>query len=201
MKKTKKHSFSSEFWSQRYEQNQTGWDIGEVSTPLKHYIDQLEDKELKILIPGAGNAYEAEYLFKQEFKNVYVADISKKPLHNLKTRFPDFPEEQLLHIDFFEIEDSFDLILEQTFFCALPIASRQEYAKKSADLLNENGLISGLLFKFPLTEQGPPFGGNKEEYLTYFSPYFEIEILETCYNSIKPRQGNELFFKFRKKSA
>lgn len=198
MKKIKKHSFSSEFWSQRYEQNQTGWDIGEISKPIKDYIDQLKDKNLKILIPGAGNAYEAEYLFLQGFKNVYVADISKNPLENLKIRFPGFPEEQLLHIDFFEIEDHFDLILEQTFFCALPVASRGNYARKSAELLTKNGILSGLLFNFPLTENGPPFGGSKEEYLTYFSPYFDIEILETCYNSIKPRQGNELFFKFRK---
>ena len=201
MKKIKKHSFSSEFWSQRYEENETGWDLGEISRPLKAYIDQLEDKDLKILIPGAGNAYEAEYLFQNGFKNVYVADISEKPLQNLKARVPDFPEKQLLHIDFFEIEDSFDLILEQTFFCALPVDARSDYAKKSAELLKENSLLSGLLFSFPLTENGPPFGGSKEEYLTYFSPYFEIEILEPCYNSIKPRQGNELFFKFRKKTV
>ncbi|MBZ9631167.1 TPMT family class I SAM-dependent methyltransferase [Salegentibacter sp. LM13S] len=201
MTKIKKHSFSSEFWSQRYEQNHTGWDIGEISSPLKNYIAQLKDRELKILIPGAGNAYEAEYLFQHGFKNVYVADISEKPLKNLKNRVPEFPEEQLLHIDFFEIENSFDLILEQTFFCALPVDARQNYAKKSAELLKENGLLTGLLFSFPLTENGPPFGGSKDEYLTYFSQYFEIEILEPCYNSIKPRQGNELFLKLRKKPA
>ncbi|MBZ9731212.1 TPMT family class I SAM-dependent methyltransferase [Salegentibacter sp. JZCK2] len=199
MKKTKKYSFSPEFWSQRYEQNETGWDIGEISAPIKAYIDQLKDKKFKILIPGAGNAYEAEYLFQNGFKNVYVADISEKPLKNLKSRVTDFPEEQLLHIDFFDIEDHFDLILEQTFFCALPVSSRQDYAKKSAEILKRNALLSGLLFNFPLTENGPPFGGSKEEYLMYFSPYFKIEILEPCYNSIKPRQGNELFFKFRKK--
>tara|TARA_R100000789_G_C3010241_1_gene151101 strand:+ start:231 stop:830 length:600 start_codon:yes stop_codon:yes gene_type:complete len=198
---TSNRSFSNEFWTQRYEQNQTGWDIGEISRPLKEYIDQLEDKNLKILIPGAGNAYEAEFLFKQGFKNVYVADISKKPLQNLIARVPTFPKNQLLNINFFEIEDKFDLILEQTFFCALPIDSRKDYAMKTAELLKQDALLSGLLFSFPLTEDGPPFGGSKEEYLTYFSPYFKIEILETCYNSIKPRQGNELFFKFRKKSA
>ena len=198
---TSNRSFSNEFWTQRYEENQTGWDIGEISRPLKEYIDQLEDKNLKILIPGAGNAYEAEYLFKQGFKNVYVADISEKPLQNLIARVPTFPKNQLLNINFFEIEDKFDLILEQTFFCALPIDSRKDYAKNTAELLKQDALLSGLLFSFPLTEDGPPFGGSKEEYLTYFSPYFKIEILETCYNSIKPRQGNELFFKFRKKSA
>ncbi|HKL35235.1 MAG TPA: hypothetical protein VJ899_02985 [Salegentibacter sp.] len=198
---TPNRSFSNEFWSQRYEQNQTGWDLGEISSPLKAYIDQLEDKDLKILIPGAGNAYEAEYLFKQGFRNVYVADISEKPLQNLLSRVPDFPKDHLLNINFFEIDDKFDLILEQTFFCALPIDSRKDYAEKTAELLKQNALLCGLLFSFPLTENGPPFGGSKEEYLTYFSPYFEIEILEICYNSIKPRQGNELFFKFRKKTA
>ena len=198
---TPNRSFSNEFWSQRYEQNQTGWDLGEISSPLKAYIDQLEDKDLKILIPGAGNAYEAEYLFKQGFRNVYVADISEKPLQNLLSRVPDFPKDHLLNINFFEIDDKFDLILEQTFFCALPIDSRKDYAVKSAELLKQNALLCGLLFSFPLTENGPPFGGSKEEYLTYFRPYFEIEILEICYNSIKPRQGSELFFKFRKKTA
>ncbi|TDN84699.1 thiopurine S-methyltransferase [Salegentibacter sp. 24] len=199
MKKIKKRSFSSQFWSQRYQENRTGWDIGEISSPLKHYIDHLENHQLKILIPGAGNAYEAQYLFEKGFKNVFVADISETPLKNLKSRFPDFPKNQILHLDFFEIEDTFDLIFEQTFFCALPVASRLDYAKKSAELLKENGLQIGLLFSFPLTGKGPPFGGSKEEYLTYFSPYFEIEILEPCYNSIPPRQGNELFFKFKKK--
>ncbi|MDX1427429.1 MAG: SAM-dependent methyltransferase, partial [Salegentibacter mishustinae] len=141
---TSNRSFSNEFWTQRYEQNQTGWDIGEISRPLKTYIDQLEDKNLKILIPGAGNAYEAEYLFKQGFKNVYVADISEKPLQNLIARVPTFPKNQLLNINFFEIEDKFDLILEQTFFCALPIDSRKDYAMKTAELLKQDALLSGL---------------------------------------------------------
>lgn len=195
---TLNRSFSWEFWSKKYDQNQTGWDLGEVSRPLKAYIDQLNNKELRILIPGAGNAYEAEYLFLNGFKNIFVADLSKKPLQNLKNRVPNFPEEQLLQGDFFGLEKSFDLILEQTFFCALPMSSRPEYAKKMHELLVNDGILTGLFFNFPLNENGPPFGGNKEEYLSYFSPYFHIETLEPCYNSIKPRQGNELFFKFRK---
>jgi len=65
----------NKYWSKRYEENQTGWDIGYPSTPIKTYVDQLENKDLKILIPGAGNAYEAEYLWQQGFKNVHVLDI------------------------------------------------------------------------------------------------------------------------------
>lgn len=190
---------NNDFWSHRYKEQNTGWDIGYASTPIKEYIDQLKNKELNILIPGAGNSYEAEYLFKKGFQNVSVCDIAQEPLDNLKNRLPEFPEENILNKDFFQLEEKYDLILEQTFFCAIPVAKRQNYAEKSRELLNENGRIAGLFFDFELKEDGPPFGGSKEEYLTYFSPYFNIDILERCYNSIPPRQGNELFFKFRKK--
>ena len=189
---------NEDFWSKRYRDDNTGWDIGSISTPIKTYIDQLDNKDLKILIPGAGNSYEAEYLFNKGFKNVTVCDIAKEPLQNLKGRLPGFPKEKLIQKDFFKLEDNFELSLEQTFFCAIPVEKRADYAQKAAELLKENGRIAGLFFDFELKPNGPPYGGSKEEYLTYFSPYFKIDIFERCYNSIPPRQGSELFFKFRK---
>jgi len=63
-----------------------GWDIGYPSTPIKEYADQLTDKSIQILIPGAGNAYEAEYLWKQGFSNVHILDISEIPLKEFKKR-------------------------------------------------------------------------------------------------------------------
>lgn len=88
----------------------------------------------------------------------------------------------------------FDLIIEQTFFCALEPSLRKKYASKIATLLNNNGKIAGLLFNFPLTEVGPPFGGLTEEYKKLFSNKFKIKTLEKAYNSIKPRADKELFF-------
>ncbi|WP_026915387.1 methyltransferase domain-containing protein [Christiangramia portivictoriae] len=187
------------YWNNRYRNNQTGWDLGAVSPPIKAFADGIEDKELNILIPGAGNAYEAEYLFKNGFKNVFLCDIAEIPLKSFLDRNPEFPELQTLHCDYFELQGSFDLVLEQTFFCALPVNQRSAYAQKTSELLRSGGVLAGLLFDFELKEDGPPYGGSREEYLTYFSPYFHIEILERAYNSIKPRSGNELFFKFRKK--
>ena len=190
---------NKEYWEERYRQQLTGWDIGYVSTPVKTYIDQLEDKNIRILIPGAGNSYEAEYLYKNGFKNVYVIDIAKSPLQNFKVRLPLFPDEQLIEGDFFDLNMKFDLIIEQTFFCALNPMARKDYAQKVYNLLNKNGKIAGLFFNFPLTEEGPPFGGSKNEYLVYFEPLFKIKVFEVCYNSIKPREGTELFFIFEKK--
>ena len=104
---------TKEYWQQQYQSGKTGWNIGYISTPLKDYFDQLTDKNLKILIPGAGNAYEAEYLYHKGFHNVFVLDIASQPLQNLKQRFPDFPQEHLLETDFFTHYDTYDLIVEQ----------------------------------------------------------------------------------------
>ena len=104
------------YWSQRYEQKSTGWDVGRITTPLKEYFDQLTDRSLSILIPGAGNAYEAEYLYVLGFKQVDVLDFSALPLQNFKQRNPHWPEEQLIHSDFFKWKGQYDLIVEQTFF-------------------------------------------------------------------------------------
>jgi hypothetical protein len=97
------------------------------------------------------------------------------------------------------LNEKFDLILEQTFFCAIPPSMRVDYVSKMNDVLHSKGKIAGLLFDFPLTEEGPPYGGSKEEYLALFSEKFTIKTIERAHNSIKPRQNKELFFIFEKK--
>ena len=132
-------------------------------------------------------------------ENVQVIDIANQPLLNLKKRFPDFPQKDLINKDFFNHTGNYDLIIEQTFFCALDPVLREKYVSHMSSLLNKNGKLAGLLFNFELTNEGPPFGGNIIEYSQLFYTKFEIKILEKCYNSIKPRQGRELFFIFEKK--
>jgi len=195
---TKLNKFSAEYWEDKYQKDKTGWNIGYPSTPIKKYFDQLKDKNIKILIPGAGNAYEAEYLHKKGFTNVWVLDLAKSPLENLKIRVPDFPQEHLLQGDFFKHNTQYDLIIEQTFFCALNPLLRDKYVSKMASLLKPKGKLVGLLFDFELTEEGPPFGGSKAEYQKRFSIYFKIKVLERAHNSIKPRSGRELFAIFEK---
>lgn len=190
---------TSEFWEEKYQLNKTGWDLGEVSPPIKAYIDQLTNKGLKILIPGGGNSYEAEYLFQNGFQNVCIIDLSKTALENLKKRVPDFPSENLIHGDFFELQQSFDLIIEQTFFCAIDPSLRPKYALKMHEILRPKGKLVGLLFEAKLNEDHPPFGGTLDEYYTCFSPFFNFSRLENSYNSIESREGKELFFIFKKK--
>ncbi len=190
---------TKDFWEEKYKNGDLKWDIGHVSTPLKEYIDQLEHKEIKILVPGAGNGYEVAYLHMLGFKNVYVVDLAAQPLKRIETACPDFPKDRLIQADFFDLEENgFDLILEQTFFCALPPERRADYVQKMKAILKPGGKIVGLFFDFPLTEVGPPFGGSKTEYEYLFKPSFQIKVLERAYNSIQPRKDKELFFIFEK---
>ena len=183
----------AQYWQSRYENNQAGWDLGTASDPIVEYVNQLSNKDLSILIPGCGNAHEAEYLFKNGFKNVSVIDLAKTPLDNLKKRIPDFPDSQLIQGDFFELKQQFDLIIEQTLFCAIDFALRKAYVQKANELLKPEGKFVGLLFNREF-EAGPPFGGSKEEYLPYFSACFKKIEMEICHNSVLPRKGTELFF-------
>ena len=185
------------YWTNRYSENLTGWDIGYPSTPIKIYFDQLEDKTLNILIPGAGNAYEAEYLYKKGFKNVFVLDIAEAPLQAFKKRNPDFPESQLINQDFFEHESIYDLIIEQTFFCSFPPleTTRNSYTEQMFNLLKPSGKLVGLWFDIPLSDdyEKRPFGGDRALYLSYFKKLFKVKTFEPCYNSISERKGNEFF--------
>ena len=188
------NELDAKYWNSRYQENRLGWDIGYPSTPLKTYIDQLEDKSIKLLIPGGGNSYEAEYLFENGFENTFVVDVAQTAKDNFVQRFSNFPKHQFLVQDFFELEGQFDLILEQTFFCALDPSLRKAYIHKMHELVKPNGKLVGVLFDFPL-DGGPPFGGTKEEYTAYFQSFFHLAVLKRCYNSIPPRRGSELFLK------
>ena len=197
---------TEEYWTERYKTGKTGWDIGYVSTPLKAYIDQLEDKSLKILVPGAGNGYEAVYLWEQGFTNTHVVDISEEPLKRLQQQLPQQAHSQLYHANFFDLSaealgGKFDLILEQTFFCALNPSWRENYARQMKSLLKEGGKLAGVLFNIPLYDEHPPYGGHAEQYRKLFAPHFEFKHFEECHNSIPPRSGNELFICLEKTRA
>ena len=187
-----------EFWNNRYKTEQTAWDIGYTSTPLKTFIDSIENKDLAILIPGCGRAYEAEYLHLKGFKNVTIIDLSPIALADFSKRVDSFSKSQLIEGDFFEHTGQYDLIIEQTFFCAIEPKLRKDYVSHSSKLLKKNGKIIGLLFAEEFGNDHPPFGGFLEEYKALFASKFFIHKMEMCKNSIEPRLGREVFINLKK---
>lgn len=189
---------SADYWNERYMNNAVPWDLGTVSPPLKAYFDQLPNKNISILIPGAGNSYEALYLLEQGFTNITVIDIAPAAIQSLKEKFRNHAAIQFIQTDFFDWEGQYDLIVEQTFFCAIDPILRKKYISKMASLLSSDGKLVGLLFNRQF-EGGPPFGGDKDSYQPLFEKHFQIDRMAPCYNSVAPRAGTELFFIARRR--
>lgn len=189
---------NKQFWENHYQSGQTGWDIGEVSPPLKDYIDQMENKQIHILIPGAGNSYEADYLLKNGFTDITVMDIAPTVIKRLKEK-AHTESLRVIEGNFFQHFDHYDLILEQTFFCALDPSLRNNYAQHAYDLLKPKGKLVGVLFNHYFDFGPPPYGGDASEYKKIFAPYFHFHTWASCYNSYSPRSGTEWFMILEKK--
>ena len=164
----------AQYWSTRYREGRTGWDLNAPSIPLIAFCESQVPKDARILIPGAGRGYEAQ------------------ALHDLAQRAPSFPSDHLIEGNFFDLDMAFDVVLEQTFFCAIDPSLRPKYAAHMHQLLAPGGSLAGVWFNFPL-DQGPPFGGSAEEYRGHLSPFFDLKVLEPCRNSMPGREGKELF--------
>lgn len=190
---------AADYWEKRWQAAETGWDIGYAASAIMAFMQTIAQKDIKILIPGCGNAYEAEALAQAGFSNISLLDISKTLVQQIKKQYAGINAITVIHGDFFEHEEQYDLIIEQTFFCALNPALRQQYAAKAASLLKENGQITGVLFNKVFEQDGPPYGGTTTEYKNYFGTLFEILKMEDCYNSIPPRKGSEVFINLKKK--
>ena len=198
---TKKHALEPDqtYWNNQYNAQTTGWDLGQVSPPLKAYFDQLSNKNLRILIPGCGNTYEAEYLLQEGFTNITIIDIAPTLVEKLQTKFATNPNIKIILGDFFQHHGAYDLIVEQTFFCAIDPELRKAYVVKMKELLATNAKLVGVLFDKQFDQKGPPFGGSKNEYISLFKNDFNFIILAPCYNSFYKRQGTELFFIVQKR--
>lgn len=192
----------TEYWEQRWLDGQTGWDLATVSPPIADFVRTLTDKNMRILIPGCGNAHEAVFLMQEGFTRVTVIDIAPTPVAQLKQQLAGPLAQghvQVVCGDFFAHHAAYDLIIEQTFFCALQPEQRMDYARHMYRLLAPGGRLAGLLFNRQF-EGGPPFGGAVAEYRTYFEPLFDAVTFEACHNSVAPRAGSEVWFEAWRKA-
>jgi methyl halide transferase len=187
------------YWNTRWETGATGWDIGFAAPAIVQFMQQETDKNAAILIAGCGSAHEAAALVEMGFTDITLIDIAPEAAQKLREKFSNTPEIKVLCADFFEHTGVYDLVVEQTFFCAIDPHLRPHYVEKMASLLNPKGRIIGLLFSKEFTFAGPPFGGTAAAYKGLFKPLFEIKMMENTPLSIPQRMGTELFIIFQKK--
>ena len=101
---------------------------------------------------------------------------------------------KVLNLDFFELNSThdclYDLLIEQTFFCAISPSQRPLYAETVARILKKGGMIVGLFYHTG-QEGGPPFNTTRQDIIKHFSGLFEIRELTQAKNSAEKRKGKE----------
>jgi hypothetical protein len=104
------------YWQNRYAQDDFPWDIGYSNKVLTDYLEQNIAKDARVLIPGAGSGYEAEYLWNKGYTHVYALDYAADAKSLLVSRGTTFPEDQYLTVDFLSSINVLMSFLNKRFF-------------------------------------------------------------------------------------
>jgi methyl halide transferase len=154
---------------------------------------------LSCLKLSCGNAYEADWLLARGYRHLTLTDIAPALCDKLAEKYKQVSDIQVICGDFFALNGAYDLVLEQTFFCALQPELRKNYINKMADLLVPGGLLAGVWFSVEFPFEGPPFGGNPDTYISLLESHFTIRQAGPCLHSAAPRAGNEWFIEALRK--
>ncbi len=190
----KKNGYSLEDWQRHYDEDDLGWDLGQVAPP---FVKLFESKLIvpgKTLIPGCGRGHEVIYLAENGFE-VTAVDFSSGAVNHLKSTVEGRNIKcEVLHMNFFGIDSThdgvYDLLIEQTFFCAISPEQRPSYVSTVARALKQGGMLAGLFYHTG-EEGGPPFNTTREDILKHFSDSFEIKHLSKSKNSAEQRKNKE----------
>jgi len=198
-------SLSAESWDARYREENTPWDLKGPTPEFARIKDEpWFPRRGRALIPGGGRGHDAILLAKAGL-DAHLVDFSPLALTAVQEAASlDKVTVLTYRRDFFDLpqlaalQESFDLVLEYTFYCAIDPSLRAAYAKAMHTLLKPGGLLVGLFFPLEPVGEGPPFQVSKAEIEKDFTPYFELKFEEPK-QSVKPRAGKEVLGIFRRK--
>jgi len=184
----------ADFWNQRYLDGDMGWDLGEPSPPLLALHQTQVIAPCRVAIPGCGNGWEVVWAASQGY-TVTAIDFAPQALAALRTKLDGAGvDAALVCADLFNLPEpldgGFDLVLEQTCFCAIDPARRPEYVRAVRRLLKPGGRLVGLFYACG-GESGPPFTTTPKQVRELFGEHFEIDSLSLTAHSHPRRAGEE----------
>jgi|ERR1041385_2749183 SAM-dependent methyltransferase len=165
-------------WDEHYQKGDAFWDKGAPSPPLKQYLERHPIRG-RTLVPGCGRGHEVALAVERGLDAIGL-DIAPTGIAEARALYPRIAERFILG-DFFdppaELRGAFDVVLEHTCLCALPLKLRPDY-RRAVDLtLRRGGLLVGIWFINPALdpgEEGPPFGISVAELTALFKDGYEI---------------------------
>lgn len=196
-----KEEYSQQDWQEHYDANDLGWDLGKVSPPFVKLWQEGKLPIGKALVPGCGRGHEVVFLAENGF-DVTGIDYSTGAITYLNNALKERSlKGEVLCQDFFNLDEShnsaYDLVLEQTFFCAIPPRQRADYALNVSRILKPGGVLIGLFYHAG-QPGGPPHNTTREDIEIHFSKHFEIQELNKTSLSAEQRKDKEWLAILRK---
>lgn len=196
------HVESEKFWSDLYKSKDTGWDLNQPAPALKDMLPRLKLPKSKVLVLGSGRAHDAA-LFAELGHVVTAVDISPDAIAEAKKLYGHYPNLNFMVADALHLpqnmHNSFDIVFEQTCFCAINPSLRSDLVKAWRKYLHDQGMLLGIFFVVE-KPSGPPFGGSEWEIRQRLKEHFQFLFWGRWKNSVPKRQGRELFVYAKKKA-
>lgn len=189
-------------WDQRYAEEDTPWDKGVAHPEMEILIADgafADWRGKKVIVPGAGRAYDVKSLAGQGVKALGV-DISALAVSSAVT-------DEIVVGDFLndcgaEWQVDVEGLWEHTCFCAIDPALRPRYVEAAAGCLAPGKFLKGIFFINPDMspgENGPPFGCAEDELLEHFDPLFELVTRALPRATYAGREGREVYLELRRR--
>lgn len=192
---------SSDFWNTRYLNRETGWDMQGPHPALESLTSQLRINKCRILVLGCGYGHDADF-FASKGHIVTAVDYSAEAIEVAQKRYGTrdnlkFVKADALHLPE-KFMNSFDMVFEHTFFCAIDPQKRNDVLKVWKNCLVPGGHLFGIFFTHYQTHQ-PPYGGTEWEYRERLKKDFQF-LYWTRLRGSSPRPlGSELIIYAQKK--
>ncbi|MCS6837750.1 MAG: TPMT family class I SAM-dependent methyltransferase [Bdellovibrionaceae bacterium] len=193
------------FWTEKYRSHiPPGWELNRAHQSLPHILPQLKLPRSKVLILGCGSGNDAAFWASQGHL-VTAVDFSPAAIELGQEKWKHLDNIRWICSDVFQpkvpIDDqSYDIIFEHTFFCAITPKKRNQLVTIWQKKLREKGWLCAILFCH-YWKNSPPFGGSEYEYQQRLEPYFQF----IYWQRLRPplaepgRLGIELFLFAQKK--
>ena len=182
-------------WDEHYKTGEVLWDKGRASPPLLEYLKRHQIRG-RTLVPGCGRGHDLATAVEHGLDAIGL-DIAPTGIAEARARYPQIADRFMIG-NFFnlpaEMRGAFDVVLEHTLLCALPLAMREDYRRAIDVALRRGGLLIGVWFINPALdpgEEGPPFGISVEELTALFRDGYEIVDDYVPNVSFANREGRE----------
>lgn len=199
---SEKDGYELEDWRKHYDSGDCPWDLNDVAPPWRVLWEEKKLVPGKAIVPGCGRGHEVVFLAEKGF-DVTGVDFAEGAVQNCRDALSQrgLPG-NIARENFFalgrEHHGVYDLLLEQTFFCAIHPSDRNRYVETAARTLKPGGLLAGLFYETG-GEGGPPFNTTRSDVIDHFSAEFEIESLAKTPHSHEQRKGKEWLGLLRKR--